>query len=198
MKSKISLLVFFLTPVLCLVPNTALAQTGPNGAFGGTVVKASSINDDLALFVGGRGGWIMNVSPAHAFVVGGGGYGLATDVEIQDVGSAGESANLKMGYGGLELEYINRSNSQVHFSVYSLVGAGGVGYREGVLNSEGESDDAFFIAEPGVNAMFNVNDVFRIGAGVSYRLISDINLVGVSNSDIGGIAGVVTFKFGSF
>lgn len=201
MKTHIALLVFFLVPVFCLVPNTALAQESgsmingsvSHGGFGGPVVKISSINNGLGVFVGGRGGWIINFHPDHAFVFGGGGYGLSTDIEIDDVMLSGEPVYLKLGYGGLELEYVNRTRNLVHFSVYTLIGGGGANYNE-----EDQNGDTFFVIEPGVNALFNVTDFFRIGGGVSYRLISGVNLDGVSDTDLSGASVVLTFKFGSF
>ncbi len=206
MKTHIALLVFFLVPVFCLTPSTTLAQecgstingSVSHGGFGGPVLKFSSINNDPVLFIGGRGGWIINFRPDHAFVFGGGGYGLSTDVEIDDVMLSGEPVYLNMGYGGLELEYVNRTRNLVHFSVYTLIGAGGADYSEAVQNLEDQNGDTFFVIEPGISAFLNVASFFRIGAGVSYRFINGINLDGVSDSDVSGTSAVLTFKFGSF
>ena len=65
--------------------------------------------------MGGRGGWIIN----HEFVVGGGGYGLSTDILV-------DGKKLAMGYGGLELGYVFFSDSLVHFTIHSLFGFGGI------------------------------------------------------------------------
>ena len=81
----------------------------------------------------------------------------------------------------------------VHFSFYTLIGGGGANYNE-----EDQNGDTFFVIEPGVNALFNVTDFFRIGGGVSYRLISGVNLDGVSDTDLSGASVALTFKFGSF
>jgi hypothetical protein len=48
-----------------------------NGGFGGPVIKYTQIKNEPAILVGGRGGWIIN----HTFVIGGGGYGLANQIE---------------------------------------------------------------------------------------------------------------------
>jgi hypothetical protein len=47
------------------------------GGFGGPVIKLTRINDQGALMVGGRGGWIIN----HCLALGGGGYGIVNDVD---------------------------------------------------------------------------------------------------------------------
>lgn len=82
-----------------------------SGGFGALAVKLSDVADDFEVFVGARVGWIIN----HTFVIGAGGYGLASD-----------NRAVAFGYGGLELEYINRSGKPLHYSVYTLVGGGGV------------------------------------------------------------------------
>jgi len=51
---------------------TLFAGEVVHGGFGGPVLKASTVNGSPALFVGGRGGWIIN----HSFILGGGGDGL--------------------------------------------------------------------------------------------------------------------------
>lgn len=206
MKTTVAFLVIVLVPALCLKPNTALAQeSGPmingsvsHGGFGGPVVKLTTINSEFGVFVGGRGGWIVNFRPDHSFVLGGGGYSLATEIEIDDVMSSGGSAHLNLAYGGLELAYVNRTRNPVHFSVHTLIGGGGADHSEESQNLEGEDGDPFFVVEPGISAILNVAEFFRIEGGVSYRLISGTDLDGVEDSDLSGASAVLTFKFGSF
>ena len=191
------LLVFVAAPVLAQ-EETLLKGKIESGGFGGPVVKFTEIKDEFGLFVGGRGGWIIN----HTFVIGGGGYGLATqNIEADFVGSDGRRPHLQMGYGGLELEYIHNSNKLVHFSVQALIGAGGATYGNSDSNINDWNnfeDDAFFIAEPGVNVILNVATVFRIGFGAGYRFVSGLDLKGLSDEDLIGPSAVLTFKFGRF
>jgi hypothetical protein len=72
------------------------------GGFGAPVVKFSEINDEFAILVGGCGGLIIN----HAFVIGGGGYGLVNDIEVSGLPYP-EYRWLNFGYGGLLLGYVN-------------------------------------------------------------------------------------------
>ncbi len=200
MKTLIALLVF------CLIPFTALAQEAEtlisghvtHGGFGGPVVKFSVINDDVGVFVGGRGGWIINFQPDHAFVLGGGGYGLTTDVKAEGVMRFDEQMYLALGYGGVELEYINRTKKLVHFSIHTLIGGGEVEFREKSRSFEITNGDVIFAMEPGISVLLNVAQFFRIGAGASYRFIGGVNLDGLSNSDISGFSAVLTAKFGKF
>jgi hypothetical protein len=154
---------------------TLLRSELESGGFGGPVVKFSDVGGEFAVFAGGRGGWIIN----HTFVLGGGGYGVANNLGELEFPFERE---IEFGYGGLELEYINRSNNLVHFSIYTLIGAGGVTFLFG-------NTDTVFVLEPAINLMLNVTEFFRIGAGGGFRL---------SNDDLSAPFGALTFKFGSF
>ena len=93
----------------------------------------------------------------------------------------------------------------MHFSVYSLIGAGGVSYRAGLFNHNGTDldhggspTDAFFVFEPAANVELNIVSFLRINAGVSYRFVSGVNFDDLKNSDLAGISGQLTLKFGAF
>lgn len=158
-----------------------------HGGFGGPVVRFTQIDGAFAVLTGGRGGWIID----HRFVVGGGGYGLATRHKAK--GLAGISGqDLEMGYGGGILEFIIASDQLIHCSTEVLIGAGGV------TTAEGSEEDAFFVAEPGVNLMLNITKFFRMGFGASYRFTAGANFGDLDSGDLSGGAAVLTFKFGSF
>jgi hypothetical protein len=167
-----------------------------SGGFGAPVIKYTQIYGEPALLVGGRGGWIID----HTFVLGGGGYGLVNEIGT-DFNVYGHPAYIHFGYGGLELEYIIQSDEIVHFSIYSLIGAGGVNLSND-FDEDWDGDeygsDSFFILEPAVNVEINVVSFFRINAGVSHRFISGVNYYQISNSDFDGFSGVLALKFGKF
>lgn len=181
---------FLLLAALLPVSSPALAQEEKtlvggelqSGGFGAPVVKISSTVDKFAVFVGGRGGWIIN----HTFVLGGGGYGLANDVRVPGIGSE----RIEFGYGGLELEYINSSDNVIHFTVYTLIGGGGISTDIG--------EDAVFVLEPSVNAELNITTYFRINAGAGYRWVSGVDTPGLSTSDMSAFVGQLSLKFGAF
>jgi len=200
MKMKqLTTLVIFTILFMIVMPAMAKEQTLisgdiKSGGFGGPVLKATVFNDELGLLVGGRGGWIIN----HAFVIGGGGYGLTTNIDAPVT-----DYYLNVGYGGPIVEYIILSDSLVHLSVNALIGAGGVGYRYRDWDSDwdrrySDNADEFFVAEPGVDLMLNVTPVFRLGMGISYRYIYGVDLKGLGDSDMSGVSATFTFKFGKF
>ncbi|MCF6271029.1 MAG: hypothetical protein L3J41_15050 [Melioribacteraceae bacterium] len=191
---KIFIIILLLSSISILgQAETLVSGELENGGFGGPVVKFTEIDGKFGLLVGGRGGWIMN----HTFVLGFGGYGLVNQFE-SDFIFDGKLLPLMMGYGGFEMEYIHSPNSLVHFSIYLLLGGGGLTYKEYHDWNSPKVTDSFWIAEPAVNVELNVASFFRISAGVGYRLVSDVNLGDLTNSDIAGISGVLTFKFGKF
>lgn len=190
---------------LSMAVSTAFAQQDQTlvgnrvtfGGFGGPVVKVSPVSGETGLLVGGRGGWIIKLNPSSSFVIGGGGYGLANDIKAKNIIINGEQQYLSVGYGGLELEYVEGSDKLIHFSIQSLIGAGGAGYRN-KNHGETSNTDAFFVWEPGVNVLLNVTHFFRVGAGAGYRLTSGSHLADATDSDLSGVTGILTFKFGKF
>jgi hypothetical protein len=173
-----------------------------HGGFGGPVVKFTQIDEDFAVFTGGRGGWIIN----HRFILGGGGYGVANDIEFDDPNSD-KPLYMDFGYGGLEMEYVFSPKKLFHFSVQGLIGAGGLSldytkHTDDHWDDDGDDDDveseAVFVAEPGINAIVNVTNFFRVGIGGSYRMVSSVDSKIVSASDLSGPSGHIVLKFGKF
>jgi len=180
-----------------------------HGGFGAPVIKYTQIKDEPAVLVGGRGGWIIN----HSFIIGGGGYGLVNNIEanrplvyIPELPPREYQPYINFGYGGLELEYIILSDNVTHFSVYTLIGAGGINYRNRLWDDwdfENQDawnygSDAFFVVEPAVNVEINIISFFRINTGVSYRFISGVNFYNLQNSDFAGLSAQLSLKFGKF
>ncbi len=132
MKKTVAILL-----LLCSFPLFAQEQTllgsGPidNGGYGALVTKFTSVNGRFGLLLGARGGWIIN----HSFSIGAAGYGLVNNVRANSTGPNGEPY-LNLGYGGLDLEYVYRSDDLVHVSIHTLIGAGAAGYRFGIGASE--------------------------------------------------------------
>ena len=176
-----------------------------HGGFGGPVVKFSQVNGVNSILLGGRGGWIIN----HSYIIGGGGYGLVNDIKVPGVyDEHGTQANLEFGYGGLELEYIGRPNKLVHYSMYVLLGGGGISntiwdddskdYDNRYHNNYNIEDDAIWVIEPALNVTLNVTSFFRISAGAGYRYVTGASLTGTTNSDLSNTSFNLTFRFGKF
>jgi hypothetical protein len=194
MKKLVLLLVIVFTFSALAQEATLINGEIESGGFGGPVIKVTNINGENTVLVGGRGGWIVN----HSFVLGGGGYGLVTDVKAKVTDSIHQY--IEMGYGGLELEYITSSNDLLHLSIGLLVGGGGIGYKYEDNNglSTSHNKNSFFVLEPCIDANLNVTHFFRIAAGVSYRYVSGLKSAVSTNADLSGPSANLTLKFGKF
>ncbi len=181
-------------------PKTLLSDDIYSSGYGTVVTQYSRFNKQDAMFLGAYGGWMIN----HKFMIGLGGYGLVTRHRGFGVNPETNKQNLlRMGYGGLVLEYTFAGNQVIHLTVNTLIGAGGItnGYATKTRGNEdwhSLSSSAFFVAQPGVNIEANITKWFRLGAGGSYRLIAANRLDGISNSDMSSPAVNLSFKFGEF
>lgn len=166
------------------------------GFFGGPVMKITKIDGETGVLVGGRLGWNFN----RVFSIGLAGYGW-----VHDYGWDHHHGSFfdnwdgpQMGYGGLYLEGIIGSNKVIHLTAGVLLGAGGVTGDWFDDHHWWDKADAFFVAEPEINLEVNVTKYFRVGIGASYRFITGVNHHRLTNDDLSGMAGTLTFKFGKF
>lgn len=172
-----------------------IPKTARHGGWGAPVVEFSSVRDRAAVFVGGRGGWLLG----GRLTLGGGGFGLASRIPAPPaVQRPGQQLDLEMGYGGGWIEYTFSPLRLVHFSVGTLVGGGGVSlkFRDG--GSYGSGSDGFFVTEPAAMAELNLASFVRANFGVAYRWIVGANMEGLSRSDVSGFSVVAALKFGRF
>lgn len=180
---------------------TLISGKVEHGGFGGPVIKVTSIDQTATMLFGARGGWIINFAPDHTFVLGGGGYGMVDEQRKENLILPGDrSAYLNMNYGGLEMEYVNRTNRLIHLSVQLLLGAGEARYvdQQGERVGGDAFEDSFFVAEPGVNLLVNLTTFMRAGLGLHYRYAGGVELPLLDDSDFSSLSGALTFKFGSF
>jgi len=162
-------------------PDTLIHGSIESNGYGAPVLKYSPVGNSDGLFVGARGGWVIN----HSFVLGGAGYGLATNYQIP-------GDRLTFGYGGAMLEYIADSESLVHFSIDTVIGGGGVGTRGG------GTTNGVFVLEPEIDAILNISAAVRAGLGVGYRMTRGVHVAGLSNADLSGVNGTFLLEFGGF
>jgi hypothetical protein len=185
--------------VLMAAPLAAQEQTLfdgsiESGGFGAPGLKLTQINDQAGLMVGGGGAWIID----HSFLIGGAGYGLATDVNTKGLGP--DTARLDMGYGGAVIGYQFGSDKLVHVGVQALVGAGAVDHRRARQTDWRSYDDidGFFVVEPGITGELNVSKSVRVNLEASWRFVNGVELPGVTNSGLSGPSATLLLKFGTF
>jgi hypothetical protein len=169
-----------------------------HGGFGGPVVQIGEVAGTMGAWVGGRGGWIINLDQNHAISLGGGGYGLVTNHRVPVSFDGNDDLYAMGGYGGFIFEYTNRSYRLMHLTVSALIGGGGLMLRDRNFDEVKDDVENYFVLEPGIQAELNVTRFFRIAAGASYRFTSGISSFGFTDEDFSGLNGVITFKFGGF
>lgn len=190
---------------------TLFGDSGPirHSGYGGPQVKFTSINESFGLLVGGRGAWTIN----RTFSLGLAGYGLVTkhDVKYTDMFNTELIHNLNFGYGGLYFEYIYRPLDYVHFAGNILIAGGFANYSDRHnLDNDNHYNDigptrTYIVLEPTVAVEFNVTRFFRISVEASYRMMDDVwenteftKSKGLSDINLKGFSGGLTFEFGSF
>ncbi len=171
---------------------TLIGEKFETGGFGGPVLKITPINGKTGILLGGRGGWIIN----HSFIIGGGAYGLVSNIAADSPGPGGEPY-IDFSYGGLELEYIHQWKRLLHLSAGLLIGGGEVHNRSANGSNSGRAR-GFFTLEPWIHGNLNVTSFFRISPGVSYRWVTGAKSSVARDSDLSGVTGVLLLRFGSF
>lgn len=169
------------------------------GGYGAGSLRMSSIDGQFAAFAGGYGGMFINKS----IMIGGGGYALASDVNIkQSVIDQARLLNpvtsgiLSFGYGGPMIEVIFLNNDAIHFGAGALLGFGSAS----AVESSGRSfaNGRVILLEPSLFLEFNVSPWFRVAAGGSYRAVMQSRLSEYGPSTLSGPSADVTLKFGKF
>ena len=173
-----------------------------HSGYGALTTNYSKFNGENAMFVGAYGGWLIN----HKLMLGLAGQYLVTQHDGFGFNTETNKENeLKMGYGGLMVEYTFFEKRKIHATANSIIGFGVItnGSDGGYDPETGESwrsvDESGFLAfHPSVNVELDVTKWFRISAGGGYRVIASSNVKGLSDSDLSSPTANVTLKFGVF
>ena len=152
------------------------------GRYGSFETKFAQIEDETSVFVGGRGGILIN----HTYSFGIAGYFLMPESTNLDClvykHKKNRNNTLKGGYGGLLFEYIYSSSSLFHFSGSTLVGIGGIKIEHGdyryqtIYKNHNHPTRAFFIFEPALATNLNLTSNFKATLGIGYRITSNKSL----------------------
>jgi len=188
-KYLLLFLLLFAVPVYAQDEPTEVDYGTRNDIFGAPAFEFSQINEEFAFLAGGRFGWIIN----NNYVIGAEGYWLANDVP-GPMTSVGQKPDLAMAFGGVSLEYVVAPYNAVHFSVSSLVGLGSIQYDY----STERDDDTYWVVEPMANLYLRMTQYFKIGIGVGYRYVADVDLEALEDEDLSGIVGKISLNFGTY
>lgn len=169
------------------------------GGYGGPSVRFTTFDQKPVFMVGGYGGVLIN----QKLMLGGGGYGMATQYSVPATFSDNYRRHWEMGYGGFVSEYIINPNRLIHVHIGALIGVGGVSkvyWGDDDLGDEADSfdDSAFFVAEPYFGIEMNVLKFMRFAVNGSYRYISGSSTEGITDADLNAPTLGMALKFGKF
>ena len=189
-------------PVIAEETETFLREKLEIKGFGSPIVKLTKVHNEFDLMIGARGAVLLN----RALAIGIGGYSLASSIHVSD-----PQSNFEMEYAGLILEFVFPSDKLVHLSASTLIGWGNLNNaanRNWMYDPYYDDsryyanynlvDDSFMVIEPELDFELNMTTFFRLGLGISYRYISGVGLMPLTNADLKGLATVFTFKVGKF
>jgi len=188
--------------MLLLAAREAAAQGQPpregsgNGHFGAPVLKVTTIRDQGAVMLGGRGGW--NVSPS--LVLGFGAYGTMTEVDAAPgvMPAASYALDVKIETFGFDMEYAVRPAAPTHLTLTAFVGgAANHYYKDGTNEQEGETD-FMLVLEPSVGVERRVTRWLHLNLAASYRLLGGVEQAGLQAGDLQGPSAVLAAKIGRF
>jgi hypothetical protein len=173
--------------------DTVLGTHVDHGGYGSPELKLTALNGRSALLVGGEGGWIIG----RRLVLGGGGYGAATEVTAPSIlQSPGGNAHLGMGYGGFRLGGIVGSRKLTHVTFGVLIGGGGA--TASTSDGTYHRSDTFFVVEPDLGAEVNLARHVRLGLGGTYRFVGGTEVSGFTSTRLNGPAAMLALRFGVF
>jgi hypothetical protein len=178
---------------------TLFSGEASHGGYGGMAMKVGPIRGELSVLSGARGAWILKLERDHALHLGVAGYGLATRHRLEEQESESDVQHLAFGYGGIEVGYVHRPDRLVHLGASALIGGAGAAPWQSQYswqNSLGPS--IAFVLEPGLNAEVNLTTFARLSVGASYRWVSGLDLGSVTDADLSGINGTLSFHVGLF
>ena len=180
-------------PSLC-AGQTLLDEGVESGGYGGPGLRLTSVNGEFGAMFGGQGAWVVG----GTFGIGGAGFGLTTEHEVE-VG--GEEYELSFGYGGVMLEYFKNVDRLTHLHASIIIGAGGVTLSQ--QGSVSDDSDTVLVVEPAVHIGLRVTRQFRVSAMAGYRMVTGLNELfetayDLQTSDLCGPFFGLDFRFGSY
>lgn len=171
------------------------------GGFGAAVLKVGPLDSRSVVFLGLRGGFVIN----RTFVIGAGFYGTSGLLAHSMSGSM--YGNTSFGYGGLELEYLIESTKLLHGSVITHFGIGSFAgddyyYNDSYYRNRSFLSSPSFVFEPAANAELNISRWLRIALGIGYRFVTGtsyyIGDVFYNNNSVSGTFGMLQIKIGPY
>lgn len=144
-----------------------------DGTFGRVASTAASFSGfDIAMLID------------HRLSIGVSGYVLATrNVRVGPTPGA-TIDTLRFGYGGIRVGYAVHQTPRVHWTGELLLGAGRAWTVANARESDDDDGEGLLVIEPSLGAEFSVTPHVRLGAGVTYRYVGNVDVAGITAADL--------------
>lgn len=193
-------------PVICSGKDrTLIPEKFTSGYYAGPTFSVTNFADQVGLFVGGKGGWIVNrkfaIGASAALLVNTIDFNLKVPSQNSGV-EVDTTLDASLYYGGTELGYIRSPENLFHYSLWLQIGVGLIGFKDYECASCGQKTDLdrdlFLIVEPRIDLNLNVTKMARVSLGMGWRYAYDLELRGVSNQDFYGPIGLLAVRVGRY
>ncbi len=169
--------------ILILVVTAMVSADSNFGGYGSTLTHLTILDGKFCTMWGAVGAFTVG-----DFAIGAFGIASPRSTHTHEIG------DLNLYYGGLYLGYILPFGEKVQPRISLLSGYGAV-YRLTGAPIEQEFEGNVWIFTPSVDALFNINNWFRIGAGGGWRIPVASP---VESSRLSSWIVSLTFEFGGF
>lgn len=200
MRLTLFFIILTVAPAISSAQQTETLISGDvqHGGFGALLYGATSVHGETVYLRGSRAAWAITFREGHTLNIGLGSYRTESGFDASDWQNPElEAPELRMNYGGFELEYLIRSYKLIHFGLQTTIGGGDVRYKDRNIDLD-RTSDSFFVLQPGMNIHLNVTSWFRVSGGLYYRYANGVNLQGTGNSELSGLSAILGLRFGWF
>lgn len=159
---------------------------GLSGIYGGSVHNYSYF-DETDEWANLRGGY-FGFEFGKTLQVGWARYRLRENVSIP-----GSADDFRMRFNGLMLGLTPQSHKVVHPKIGLVTGGGRL-----TLNENSNLRDNIYVVQPSIGAEINVFKWFHLGLEGGYRMVTGVNVDGLSNADVSAPFAQIDLRFGLF
>ena len=157
---------------------------GITGIFGGATHNFSYFDEDWGKL---RGGY-FGLEFARTLQLGWARYRLTDDMPIE-----GSNSFFRMKYNGLMIGLTPQSEKVVHPKIGFVTGGGRL-----ILDDIDSNKDNIYVVQPSAGVEINVFKWFHLGLEGGYRIVSGVDVDGLSNSDVSTPFAQIDLRFGLF
>ena len=152
-----------------------------SGVWVGPAVSVGKVDGEPLVFRGGYGG----LEFGKRLFIGWGSFETDNDVHLDVL----DNDRFIMDYSGFILGYTLNSYKTLHSGISVMTGSG---------NAQlGESEkDNIFVFQPGIGVELNVFRWFHLSLDAGYRLVTNVNIPGMTDRKMSGSYAELKMKFG--